>query len=322
MTVSALNLNSAFTQFIEHLSVVRRFSEHTLSAYQNDLHTFLTYCDKKHCSAVSDVDTQMVRLYASQLNHQGLSAKSIQRKLSSIRTFFSYCCEHLLPSGQQHNPALGIRAPKAAKKLPGTLDVDQITHFLSATKNRAAQSDSASEFINKRDHAIFETLYAAGLRLSELTSLDCNDIDFQSQQISVTGKGNKQRIVPLGTVSLEALRAWLKTRGSITNKDNALFTSKQGKRLTQRSIQLRVKKAAANLEHTQNLHPHMLRHSFASHILESSHDLRAVQELLGHANLSTTQIYTHLDFQKLAEVYDTSHPRALRKPNKTTHEES
>jgi integrase/recombinase XerC len=313
-----LLLKQTVSQFIEHLETVRRLSTHTTSAYNNDLQGFIEFCHSKQCDSVTQVDTQLVRLYISTLNQRGIVSKSLQRKLSSIRALFNYCCEFLLPADAQFNPATSVRAPKQQQKLPTTLDVDQTSQLLNASQKRAAQNNDGSNFIAQRDYAIFETFYATGLRLSELVSLNINDIDFSAKQLSVIGKGNKQRIVPLGKTAIKALQQWLQIRPVITTSTPAVFTSKQGKRLSQRSIQLRVKRAAADLPHNQKLHPHMLRHSFASHMLESSHDLRAVQELLGHANLSTTQIYTQLDFQKLAEAYDDSHPRARRKHAKIT----
>jgi len=316
----SIQLTTAVSQFLKHLATVRRLAVNTTNAYRADLQGFIEFCEHKQCDNLTRVDTQLVRLYVSTLHQRGMASKSLQRKLSSIRALYDYSCEFLLPVDKQLNPAKTVRAPKQQHKLPATLDADQTSQFLNTAKKHASESDANNSFIALRDHAIFETFYATGLRLSELVSLNTNDIDFASQQITVTGKGNKQRIVPLGKTASNALAQWFNVRPLPSNGTAAVFTSKQGKRLTPRSIQLRVKKAASYLPHNQNLHPHMLRHSFASHILESSHDLRAVQELLGHSNLSTTQIYTQLDFQKLAQAYDDAHPRARRK-NKVTNDD-
>ena len=316
-------LNNASVLFIEYLVSVRRLSSHTVAAYQADLNHFCQHCETSNRQTLNSIDGEWIRQYTARLHRQGLAPKSIQRKLSCIRSFFNFTNQHI--DGQSlagdHNPADGIRAPKANKKLPVTMDVDQVKGLLDnalirpakavATKNNA----DADSKLAIRDKAIMETFYAAGLRLAELASLNVHDIDLSQAQslITVTGKGNKQRIMPLGKAAIDAIKHWLTERMSMAiAEEPALFVSTRGTRLSHRAIQQRLKVATQHLEHQQNLHPHMLRHSFASHMLESSGDLRAVQELLGHANLSTTQIYTHLDFQHLASVYDDAHPRAQR----------
>lgn len=319
------SLKGAIELFIEHLTVVRRLSPHTIAAYQADLNHFYQRCAVEQQENFTRVDTDMIRQYAARLHRGGLAPSSIQRKLSSIRTFFSFTNRHINQFSQKtdYNPADDVKAPKANKKLPTTMDVDQVKSLLdnalvkstpnSANKKISAEKQQENEALAIRDKAIMETIYAAGLRLAELAALNIYDIDIDSALVSVTGKGNKQRIIPLGKESINAINAWLAKRAEFADKEEpALFVSRRGNRLSHRAIQQRLKSATRHLEHQQNLHPHMLRHSFASHMLESSGDLRAVQELLGHANLSTTQIYTHLDFQHLAQVYDKSHPRAQR----------
>ncbi len=328
------SLKAATELFIEHLSVVRRLSPHTIAAYQADLNHFYLQCATEQQANFTRIDTDMIRQYAARLHRGGLAPSSIQRKLSSIRTFFSFTNRHINQFSQRtdYNPADDVKAPKANKKLPTTMDVDQVKGLLdnalakstpsSANKKLSAEKQRENEALAIRDKAIMETIYAAGLRLAELAALNIYDIDIDAALVSVTGKGDKQRIIPLGKESINAINAWLVMRAEFADKQEpALFVSRRGSRLSHRAIQQRLKTATRHLEHQQNLHPHMLRHSFASHMLESSGDLRAVQELLGHANLSTTQIYTHLDFQHLAQVYDKSHPRAQRESARVDNKE-
>ena len=248
------------------------------------------------------------------LHRKGLSGKSLQRWLSTVRSLFNYLCHFQRAS---NNPAIGIPAPKSAKRLPKTLNVDEMNQLLSIKSSIQKNTDVESTENNAlviRDIAFMELLYGCGLRLSEINGLDLQDIDWQQQTLIVTGKGNKQRQLPFGKKALNALKNWLAKRDAMVKEnESAVFVSQQGNRLSNSSIQKRLKKMAFVQGLNTNVHPHMLRHSFASHILESSKDLRAVQELLGHANLSTTQIYTHLDFQHLAGVYDNAHPRARKK---------
>ncbi|MDG1292706.1 MAG: tyrosine recombinase XerC [Pseudomonadales bacterium] len=323
------SLNKAGALFIDHLTSVRRLSSHTIAAYKADLNHFYQHCESAQRQTLSSIDSEWIRQYTAKLHRQGLAAKSIQRKLSSIRSFFNFTHQHMEGHSllDDHNPADGIRAPKANKKLPVTMDVDQVKGLLDNALIRPAQSTATTKTVSEadsklsiRDKAIMETFYAAGLRLAELASLNVHDIDLSQAQslITVTGKGNKQRILPLGQAAINAIQHWLTERPTMAAAEEpALFVSTRGTRLSHRAIQQRLKVATQHLEYQQNLHPHMLRHSFASHMLESSGDLRAVQELLGHANLSTTQIYTHLDFQHLASVYDDAHPRAQRTAEQT-----
>jgi len=249
-----------------------------------------------------------IRRCVAALHRQGLSGKSLQRWLSSIRSLYKFLCRFDRAS---NNPAVGIPAPKSAKRLPKTLNVDEINQLLTV-RNNGSQADDNK--LSVRDNTMMELMYACGLRLSELSGLNIPDIDWQQQIIQVTGKGQKQRRLPFGGKARDALDRWLKQRAMLAKENEAaLFVSNRGSRLSNSSIQKRLKKMAMEQGLETNIYPHMLRHSFASHILESSKDLRAVQELLGHANLSTTQIYTHLDFQHLAGVYDDAHPRARKK---------
>jgi len=307
---SANSIADAIALFIEHLSVIRRLSRHTITAYQTDLNKFLNHCEQLQVTAIALIDTDLVRQYAARQHRDGMSPRSIQRMLSSLRSFFNFTNLHATPGNRgDYNPADDVKAPKANKKLPSTLDVDQVKSLLD---NCVDKTDN-DKTLALRDKALMEIFYAAGLRLAELAALDIHDIDLDDAMLTVTGKGNKQRILPLGSAAIEALKNWLQARAILAiDNETAVFVSRHGSRLSHRAIQQRLKLATQHLEYQQNLHPHMLRHSFASHMLESSGDLRAVQELLGHANLSTTQIYTHLDFQHLAQVYDQAHPRAQK----------
>ena len=293
-------------RFYRYLQSERAYSPHTVAAYRRDINHFLQ-CHAGE-SAESDIRWQSVtqadvRNCVARLHRQGLSGKSLQRWLSSMRHLFRYLCRH---HGLKQNPVIGISAPKSAKRLPKTLNVDEINQLL--------QSHDSDDALQRRDNAMLELVYGCGLRLSELSGLNLQDIDWQEKVLTVTGKGRKTRRLPFGAAAEKALKRWLKLRGQSANEnETALFVSKRGSRISNSSIQKRLKQTAIRQGMNTDVYPHMLRHSFASHILESSRDLRAVQELLGHANLSTTQIYTHLDFQHLAGVYDKAHPRARQK---------
>lgn len=285
--------------FFDYLCGEKRVSEHTLSAYRRDLQNLQRFCISRQIKQWRCLEAADVRLYISERHKAGIAAKSIQRELAAIRSFFNF---QLKRRFVDHNPAQGVQAPKSAQKLPKTLDVDQLAGILDA---------DADSWVTIRDLAIFELFYSSGLRLTELVMLDVADLSLSEGLLKVRhGKGNKQRIVPVGGKALEAIQRWLTCRPSV--ESSALFVSARGARLGQRSVQLRLEKWCKKLGVTEHVHPHMLRHSFASHMLESSQDIRAVQELLGHANVSTTQVYTHLDFQHLASVYDSAHPRAKR----------
>jgi integrase/recombinase XerC len=289
-------------RFELYISTERRLSPHTLLAYRRELAALQQWCARNGVGDWAELDHQHIRNFAARSHATGLAGRSVQRRLAAVRTFLAF----LLREGAvRHNPAIDIRAPKARKRLPNALDVDQITQLL-ARKPR--------DWIELRDLALMELFYSSGLRLSELTGLKLKDVDMKSAQVRVLGKGSRERIVPIGAAALKALRLWLAQRaGMAAVEEQALFVGRSGSALGARAVQLRVAAMARSAGLPQHLHPHMLRHSFATHLLESSRDLRGVQELLGHANISTTQIYTHLDFQHLARTYDEAHPRAKRR---------
>ena len=290
-------------EFYRYLQTEKRYSKHTLSNYQRDIRGFIAFCEQQDVQGWSAIDSQQVRDYVARVHRQGLAPKSIQRLLSSLRSLFNYLLRHHLI---KRNPAQGVSAPRAARKLPEVLTPDQLDQLMNIVED---------DPLAIRDHAMMELLYGCGLRLAELVSLNAADIDAPARSLRVTGKGRKQRLLPFGSKAEAALRAWLKQRDRLAaEQEPALFVSRRGTRISAASVQQRLKKWALAQGLEQNLYPHLMRHSFASHLLESSRDLRAVQELLGHANLSTTQIYTHLDFQQLANVYDAAHPRARKKP--------
>ncbi len=289
-------------RFVTHLHSERRLSTHTSAAYAHDLGEFISWCERQAIADWCGVDHQHLRQFAAAEHRRGIGPRSIQRRLSSLRTFFNY----LIREAQlKTNPATGVSAPKAPKRLPVTLDADQMARLL------AFRADAE---LDKRDKAIMELFYSSGLRLAELVGLNVLDLDLADRTVRVLGKSNKTRVLPIGRFAIQAVQAWLQERSFIPLQDaEAVFVSRQGNRLTPRAVQMRMSAWAKKQGLGQHVHPHMFRHSFASHLLESSQDLRGVQELLGHANISTTQVYTHLDFQHLAKIYDAAHPRARRK---------
>jgi integrase/recombinase XerC len=288
--------------YLSHLTHERRLSANTAASYRRDIDALIQLAGDSGHSNLSDLQVHQIRRYVAQLHARGLDGRSIARMLSAWRGFYRYLVRD---RGFGGNPCVGIRAPKVARRLPHAQSVDETSRLM------AIDEDSA---IALRDKAMFELFYSSGLRLSELTSLALGDIDAADGTVRVTGKGGKTRVVPVGRHALTALEAWLAPRALIVRDDEtALFLSQSGSRLGVRAVQLRLKHWAAKLGLDRSLHPHMLRHAFASHLLQSSSDLRAVQEMLGHASISTTQVYTQLDFQHLAKVYDAAHPRARRK---------
>ncbi len=288
--------------FIYYLKVERQLSPHTLSAYQRDLTQAIEYFTEQEVDNWLKINSHQYRAYAARQHRKNLSGKTIQRQLSSLRRLYEYLIKEQLIS---YNPLKGVAAPKTGRKLPKAPDIEQLEQLLHNTDN---------DLLHVRDCAMFELLYSSGLRLSELTGIDCMDLKLAERQIRVLGKGSKERELPIGRKAVQALKKWLELRPDLAKADEqAVFVSRFGTRITQRGVQQRLEKMAIEQGLPVHLHPHMLRHAFASHLLESSGDLRAVQELLGHADISTTQIYTHLDFQHLAEVYDKAHPRAKKK---------
>jgi integrase/recombinase XerC len=289
-------------QFLGHLRDERGLSARTLAAYRRDLERFSNALSQQEIAAPGQVTEHDIRRFIAQLHRQGLGARSIQRLLSAVRSFYRWLMREGLASG---NPATQVRAPKSARKLPGTLDADSVARLLDISEDSP---------LALRDKAIMELFYSSGLRLSELASLRWDQVDTASGLVTVTGKGNKTRVVPLGSYAADALAAWNRVRGQFAGfEEPCVFVSNRGRPISPRTIQSRVHYWARRQGLPQKVHPHLLRHSFASHMLESSGDLRAVQELLGHADISTTQVYTHLDFQHLASVYDKAHPRAKKK---------
>ncbi len=288
--------------FVGHLRTERRLSPHTQAAYRRDLARLQGFAQRRGVTAWKRLGASQARLFAADLHNGGLTGRSIQRMLSAARAFFRF----LVREGElKHNPFAGVSAPRSGRALPQTLTAEQVARLVEG---------GGDEPLAVRDRAIIELLYSSGLRLNELVTLSLGDVDFTEQTVRVLGKGGKTRVVPVGRYARQALAAWLEVRGTLAREhENALFVSRGGRRLGPRSVQQRLDRWAALQGIECRVHPHMLRHSFASHILESSSDLRGIQELLGHANIATTQVYTHLDFQQLAKVYDKAHPRARRR---------
>jgi integrase/recombinase XerC len=289
-------------RFLASLGNERRLSPHTTDGYGRDLAALLEYCEANGVTDWSALDTQHVRSFAAQCHRRGLGPRSIQRRLSAVRSL----CRFLIREGELRNdPAAGVLAPKAAKRLPSTLDADTMARLLAFR---------ADDRLGVRDKAIMELFYSSGLRLAELLGLDLADLDLRDRTVRVLGKGRKTRIVPVGRHAVDALQSWLRERVAVASvEERAVFVGVNGRRLGPRVVQRRIAQWARRQGLPEHVHPHMFRHSFASHLLESSSDLRAVQELLGHANIGTTQVYTHLDFQHLARIYDAAHPRARKR---------
>ncbi len=294
-------------RFFDSLRTERRLSRHTSAAYRQDLAAFLAWCVKSKLTGWSELGEPQLRNFAAAAHRTGLAPRSIQRRLSALRTFFNY----LIREGVlKRSPAVDVRAPKGAKRLPQSLDVDRMARLLDSPL--AARPKGAD--LDARDRAMLELFYSSGLRLAELVGLDLPDVDLADRTVRVLGKGGKTRIVPVGAQAAAALAAWLAQRTALAASDErAVFVTRGGGRIGVRAVQLRVDAWARRQGIDVHVHPHLFRHSFATHLLESSHDLRGVQELLGHANISTTQVYTHLDFQHLARIYDEAHPRARRR---------
>ncbi len=298
--------NQSLDAYLQHLHVEKRASPHTIKNYARDLLNLQQFCDTHDFQYWTELRTHNIQACIALRHQQNLSSRSIQRQLSAIRAFFDYLIER---DHCDHNPARHVKAPRASKPLPKTLDVDQLSGLL----NQAPKTP-----LEVRDLAILELFYSSGLRLSELANLNRSDLDMTEKTVLVRhGKGDKSRVLPVGRFALKALRNWYTIRPQFApdpalEENPAIFLSNRGKRLSVRSIQQRIQHWCKQHGFNQLIHPHMLRHSFASHMLESSGDLRAVQELLGHSNINTTQIYTHLNFQHLSDVYDQAHPRAKK----------
>ena len=289
--------------YLAHLVKERRLSPHTASGYRHDVRVLLELADG---TDLRELQVHQIRRFIARLHGRGLGGKSLARLLSAWRGLFDYLARD---HGFTRNPCVGVRPPKSPKALPKALSPDEATRLVTLPGDDA---------LAVRDRAMFELLYSSGLRLAELTSLDEDAISFADATVRVVGKGNKTRVVPVGSQAIQALQAWLPVRASLPPRDTrALFLNQRGEAIGPRAIQSRLKAWGIKQGLQTHVHPHMLRHSFASHVLQSSGDLRAVQEMLGHASISTTQVYTHLDYQYLAKVYDQAHPRAKRKPAKS-----
>ncbi|MGV8922486.1 MAG: tyrosine recombinase XerC [Thermomonas sp.] len=291
---------SPVDDYLAHLTVERRSSPHTLDAYRRDLLALVNWSNGQSRELLQ-LSADDLRLFVASEHRRGLSAKSLQRRLSACRSFYGW----LLKQGSiTANPAAAVRAPKAVRKLPQVLDVDEAVQLVELPTDGP---------LGLRDRALLELFYSSGLRLAEVCALRWVDLDFAQGLVTVLGKGSKQRVVPVGSHALKALAEWRIALHRNVTDEQFVFPGRTAKPITSRAIQLRLRQLAQRQGVFKRVHPHLLRHSFASHMLESSGDLRAVQELLGHADIATTQIYTHLDFQYLAKVYDASHPRAKRK---------
>lgn len=295
-------LAPVLSRFLAHLKHERQLSPRTRDAYRRDIADLVAWLAARGVAAWRDVGEDHIRQWVANAHRRGLSGRSLARRLAAVRGL----CAYLVREGElRHNPAADIRAPRGGSRLPATMDADTVGRLLSL---------EGDDPLTRRDRAMLELFYSSGLRLTELAELAVNDLDLDEALVTVTGKGARTRVVPVGRKAAATLRDWLAARRDIADDgEDRVFISLRGTGLTPRAIQLRVRHWARRQGLGRNVHPHMLRHSFASHLLESSGNLRAIQELLGHSSLSTTQIYTHLDFQHLSEVYDRAHPRAKRK---------
>lgn len=300
MTGEANVLFQRCEAYLRYLRVERQLSPLTISNYQRQLQVICDFFKAASLNDWSQLTPVHIRAMAAASRREGLKASSLALRLSSLRSFLDWqVSQGLLVA----NPAKGIATPRAGRPLPKNIDVDSVNQLLSIDLN---------DPLSVRDRTMLEVMYGGGLRLSELVNLDCQHLELESGEVWVMGKGSKERRLPIGRTAIEWLERWLAMRELFLPEDQAVFISQQGKRISTRNVQKRFAQWGVLQGITTHVHPHKLRHSFATHMLESSGDLRAVQELLGHANLSTTQIYTHLDFQHLASVYDAAHPRAKR----------
>lgn len=295
-----MSLQQLINDFLKYAETERQLSENTLFNYVQDFKNFVSFLNRQRLSDFKIITPQHIKQWIAQNHSRGLNGLSIARMLSSVRTLYKFLIKENITD---HNPTIGIRPPKAPKKLPKAPDVNQTQHLLEI---------KTEDPLEIRDLALLELIYSSGLRLSELLSVNYQDLDIHTSSLPITGKGKKTRLVPVGSKAREAIHRWLPLREKLAKPgEYALFVSQKGSRMTPRQVQQRFERWGQKYG-TQHLHPHMLRHAFASHLLESSHNLRAVQELLGHSSISTTQVYTHLDFQHLANVYDQAHPRAKK----------
>ncbi len=301
IVISPTSTQELIHRYLRYLHDERRYSAATIENYQRDILQFIEFINAINVTDCCEVDSLHVRNFAGSRRRRGISARSLHRSLSAIRGFYNFLQREQLI---ENNPVADVSAPRMEKKLPDLLDVDEINRLLT---------EGPQNPLRLRDHAMMELMYSSGLRLAELVNLNIGAIDLSQGQVHVLGKGNKSRYLPIGAAACKVLRRWLDARPNIAAENElAVFVNNRGKRLSPRAVQQRLAQLGRDQGLDKHVHPHMLRHSFASHLLESSGDLRAVQELLGHADISTTQIYTHLDFQHLAQVYDRTHPRAKK----------
>ena len=289
-------------RFCRHMGDERGLSAHTVKGYRRDLTVFARYVESMQMAQWTAIDAGFVRGFVAWRHRRSVGGRSIQRGLSALRTFFDFCMRE---AAMNRNPARAVSAPKASRRLPNALDTDRVGALMEL---------DGDDPLSARDRAMLELTYSSGLRLSELCALAVADVDLEGGLVKVLGKGRKVRVVPVGRHAREAVRGWLAVRAELAGPgESALFVSRRGRRISARAVQARFARRALERGIGVHVNPHMLRHSFATHLLESSGDLRAVQELLGHADIGTTQVYTHLDFQHLAAVYDRAHPRARKK---------
>lgn len=286
--------------FLRYIKVERQLSPYTQKSYFRQLSALIMTANKMAITDWRKLDAANVRMLLAQSKRAGLNPASLALRMSALRSFLDWLVHHGVLAA---NPAKGISTPKSGRHLPKNIDVDEVNKLLAIDDN---------DPLAVRDRAMLELMYGSGLRLSELVGLDCKRINLEAGEVWVVGKGSKERKLPVGRIAIEWLERWLSMREWFAPEDDALFISKNGNRISARNVEKRFNQWGIKQGVNSHIHPHKLRHSFATHMLESSGDLRAVQELLGHANLSTTQIYTHLDFQHLANVYDSAHPRAKR----------
>lgn len=293
-------LTAPVEHFLDYLRSEKQLSLNTQINYRRQLYALIALASEVEITSWKNLDSSMVRLLISRSKRKGLQARSLALRLSALRSF----CDWMVKNGQLNaNPARGVLNPKLGQHLPKNIDIDEINQLLNIEYN---------DPLSVRDRTMLEIMYGSGLRLSELVNLNCREINLTDGEIRVIGKGNKERKLPLGRESVKWIKHWLSMRDFLVPKDDALFISKLGKRISPRNVEKRFAQWGVRQGLSAHVHPHKLRHSFATHMLESSGDLRAVQELLGHADLSTTQVYTHLDFSHLSDVYDSAHPRAKR----------